>query len=680
MKNIKNNPFLQPRENKYDAIPFDKIKTEDYMPTFEYALELAKANIEKIKSNKSKANFENTILAFETSGELLDEVSSTYFNLYSVESDDKFKALAQQISPMLSAFKNDIMTDANLFRRIKKVYDSRNDMVLTTERMRLVEKFYHDFERNGALLDKEGKLKLRNIETELSKLGPQFSQNLLKATNSFKLHITDENELIGLPDSAKEAAAFTAKQNGKDEGWMFTLQSPSLTPIFKYAKNRELRKKLYMKFRSRAFKGEFDNRQILKKIADLQYNRSKLLGYENLAEYKLEERMAKDTTEVKEFLDSIYSVAINPAKNELNELKKLALEMDGISNLYPWDVSYYSEKLKKKKFDYDEEELRPYFKFENVVKGLFEVATKLYGLQFNSIDNIPVYHPDVQVYKVNDENKIYIGLLYVDLFPRETKNGGAWMTNYRSQGLSKGKIRRPHVSINANFTPTTDKSPSLLRLGEVETLFHEFGHALHSLLSECEFTTLASPNVFWDFVELPSQVMENWVKEKETLDLFARHYQTGKKIPELLIKKVKAVENFNKGMANITQLTYGFLDMAWFADNPLKIKDVEKFEKEVTEKTRILPEIENTNISCSFAHIFGGGYSAGYYSYKWAELLDADAFEYFKKNGIFNKEIAKSFRENILARGNSEHPMKLYMKFRGKKPDPDAMFRRDGLK
>jgi len=502
---------------------------------------------------------------------------------------------------------------------------------------------------------------------------------VLKATNAFELHITDEAELEGLPQNAKDAAAFTAKKKEKDGGWLFTLQIPSVMPVLKYASNRELRETISRAFRARAYKGEFDNREILKKIADLRQERAELLEYKTHAGYVLEERMAEKPKTVVDFLERIYSIAYPAAKDEVRELAKLAKELDNIDELNSWDSSYYAEKLKKIKYDFDEEELRPYFKVENAVEGLFKVAEKLYNISFAEVKNIPVYNEDVKVYELKDKDGSHLGLLYVDLFPRETKRSGAWMTNFKTQGYENGKVRRPHVAIVANLTPSTDKNPSLLELNEVKTLFHEFGHALHGLLSDCTYKTLASPNVYWDFVELPSQIMENWVMEKQALDLFARHYKTGEKLPDELIQKVKDAENFNKGMANIRQLSFGFLDMAWHAHDPRKIDDVKAFEDKVNEKTRLYPKVDGGIISCSFAHIFAGGYSSGYYSYKWAEVLEVDSFQLFKENGIFNQEIADSFRKNILARGNTAHPMELYVKFCGREPDPDAMLKRDGL-
>ncbi len=477
MNNKEKNPFLKTFGTPFDTVPFDKITKDDFMPAVEKGLEDAWQNIEKIKNNSDEPNFDNTILAFETSGELLDKVTNTYFNLYSAESDDELKALAQKISPMLAEFSSKVLMDPELFKRVEKVY--QNQEGLNDEQKRLVEYFYKQFVRNGALLSHEKKKRLKEINTEISTLGPKFSQNVLKSTNAFELHITDEKELEGLPQNAKDAAAFTAKKKGKDSGWLFTLQYPSVLPVLKYANNRKLRETVSRAFAARGYKGEFDNRKILKKIADLRQERAELLGYKTHADYVLEERMAEKPKTVLDFLERVYSIAYPTAKEEVKELETLAAETDNLDVLKAWDSSYYAEKLKKIKYDLDEEELRPYFKVENVVDGLFKVAGKLYNISFTELKNVPVYHEDVKVYELKDEDGSHLGLFYVDLFPRETKRSGAWMTNYKTQGYENGKVRRPHVGIVANLTPSTDKNPSLLELNEVKTLFHEFGHALH---------------------------------------------------------------------------------------------------------------------------------------------------------------------------------------------------------
>jgi len=679
MEKNKKNPFFKPFNTKYDAIPFDKIKREHFIPAFEVAMKKGKEEIAEITNLKKRPTFENTILPYETSGELLDRVATTYFNLYNSESDDKFKSLAQKISPKLAAYKNSILLDDDLFQRIKKVYNNSNSADLNIEQRRLLEEIYLNFVRNGANLSEDKKEKLKEIDQQLSKLSPKFSQNLLASTNQFKLHIKDEKKLEGLPESAIVCAAETARKNGKKDGWMLTLQIPSVQPVLKYAKNRELREKITKAYKSRAYKDKYDNREILKEIASLRKKRAELLGYNTHADYILERRMAKNLSTVDEFLERIYQVALPKAKEELAEIKKYAKENDSIEDFSAWDLSYYSEKVKKQKYNFDEEEVRPYLKVENVVSGLFKVAEKLYGLKFKKTDKIPVYNSSVNTYEVFDEAENFIGILYMDLFPRETKRSGAWMTTYRIQGLQGNEIKTPQVSVNANLTPSTENSPSLLNLDEARTIFHEFGHALHALLSGCTYTTLASPNVYWDFVELPSQIMENWLYQKETLDLFARHYKSSDKIPQELVNKIKAVEKYNKGLANIRQLSFNYLDLGWHAKNIKDIEDATKYEDKLLEKTRLLNKVKDTNRSCSFAHVFAGGYAAGYYSYKWAEVLEADAFEMFKEKGFFDRDTANSFKNNILSKGNSQNPERLFKKFRGREPDPDALLKKDGL-
>ena len=679
MKDIKNNPLLSgKRVGKYEAFPFDEFKTEHFLPAVDYALEEAKGNIAKLSADDSEPTFENTLMAMEDCSELLDYVTTVFFNLMGMESDNDFKALAQQIAPKLSELSSSITLDPVIFQKVKTLYENQENLELDAEQQRLLKKTYKSFVRNGANLNDEDKQKLREINQEMSKLNPQFSNNVLNATNAFVLHITDKAELAGIPESALEAAAFTAKKAGKEEGWLFNLQYPSMLPILTYAENRELRKKISGAYGSRAFRDEFDNQEILKKIANYRHQRAQLLGYETHAHYTLEERMAQNPETVMEFLDKIYDAAIDAAKSEVTELCEFAKKLDNIETLEAWDAGFYTEKMKKEKFDFDEEELCPYFKAENVISGVFAIAKKMYGIDFKQVDNIPVYHEEVKTFEVF-KGEDFVGLLYVDLHPRATKRGGAWMTTFRSQGLQQGKVKRPHVAIVANLTPSTDTTPALLRLGEVTTVFHEFGHALHALLSDCHYSTLASPNVYWDFVELPSQIMENWVTEKEALNLFAKHYQTGEVIPDELVEKVKKLQQFHAGMANIRQLSLGYLDMAWHSADPSKVEDVAKFEAEVSEKTRLYPKNPDKNTSVAFSHIFAGGYSSGYYSYKWAEVLEADAFEKFKEDGIFNTETAASFRDNILARGNTKHPMDLYKAFRGRKPDADALLKRDGL-
>lgn len=672
------NPLIEGKKvGKFEVFPFDEIKTEHYMPAIEAGLIEAKENIEKIKNDPATPTFENTILAMDNTSDILEDASNIFFNLLSSESDDKFQALAQKIGPMLSEFGSSIMLDPKLFARVKTVYENMDN--LNDEQKRLVDNNYKSFVRNGALLNDEAKAKLTKLDMEMAQLGPQFSQNVMAQTNAFEHYTTDETELAGIPQMAKDAAAHLAKAKGKESGWMFNLQIPSLLPIVTYADNRELRKKFNLAYGSRALGGKFDNQEIVKRIASIRYERAVILGYKTHADYTLEMRMAENFKNVQDFYDRIYDVAMPIARKEKDELENFAKELDGIDMLMPWDAGYYAEKLKKKLFDFDEEELRPFFKIENVVAGAFEVATKLYGLQFTALKDIPLYHKDVKVYEVTDGKNEHVGLLYVDLFPRETKRGGAWMTRFRSQGLQGGKMMRPLVSIVANLTPSTPDNPSLITMNEATTIFHEFGHALHALLSDCTYTSLSSPNVYWDFVELPSQIMENWVYEKEALDLFAKHYKTGETMPMEMIEKVKKAKNFMAAGANIRQLSLGMVDFGWHGVDPRNIENVVEYENKILEKTSLYPKTDTKNTSCSFSHIFHGGYSSGYYSYKWAEVLEADAFELFLEKGIFDKETAASFRDNILSKGNTKHPMDLYVDFRGRKPDADAMLKRDGL-
>lgn len=674
------NPLLMPFTNKDQAVPFDQIKVTDYIPALDEAIQIAKDNIAKIKSNSAAPNFDNTIFALETATEIADKISMVYSNLEVANADEALQALAAQIYPKLTALSSDIALDADLFKKVKAVYDNRNSLNLNGEQLRLLEKTYLSFTRNGALLEGAAKEKLRQIDQELSVLGPKFSENVLKATNAYEMYLDKKEDVDGLPEGALEAAAAAAEAKGKKGQWLFTLQFPSYLPYMTYAKNRALREKMWKANSSRAFKGEFDNQEIVKKIVSLRDERAKVLNFKTHADFVLAERMAQNPPTVMEFLNKLLAASKNAGKKDLAEVTEFAKKADGITDLQPWDFAYYSEKLKEAKYAFNEEDLRPYFKLENVVEGVFAHAKKLYGLSFKENNAIPVYHPEVKAYEIFEEKSgKYMGLFYTDFFPRETKKGGAWMTQFRNQGMIGGEMKRPHVSIVCNFTKPTPTKPSLLTYDEVRTLFHEFGHALHGMLSDVTFSSLSGPNVYWDFVELPSQIMENWVGEKEGLDLFARHYETNAPMPEDLIKKLKASQKFQAGWASCRQLQFAIMDMAWHTADPSLIKDVDAFEDMATAETRLFPKIAGTNTSVAFSHIFAGGYSAGYYSYKWAEVLDADAFEYFLEEGLFNEDVAKKFKENILSRGGTEHPMELYKKFRGREPDPNALLRRDGL-
>jgi len=681
-KNDKN-PFVKAFANNSwntpdNAIPFDQLHLNDYIPAVQAGIETARANIAKVKNNPAAADFKNTIVALEEAAEMMEAATGVYFNLFSAEASTEMQALAKEISPIGAAFSSEVNLDADLFARVNVVYSQMAKLGLNSEDKMLLEKTYRGFTRNGALLNSQDKEKLRQIDQELSVLGPQFSEHVLKATNLFEMLLTDKKDLAGLPESAVESAAADAKQKNKT-GWLFTLQAPSFIPFMQYSTRSDLREKLWRAYSSRALEGDTSNKKIIMDMIRLRTERAQLLGYKNHAAITLTERMAETPERVFTFLNQLLDVVQPAAVKDVAELRDFAQKLDGTKEVKPWDVAYYSEKLREEKFKFSDEELRPYFQLENVVQGVFAHAQKLYGLQFKKRTDIPLYHPDVNAYEVVDAKNQYIGLFYTDFFPRETKKSGAWMTEFRGQGQFMGEVRRPHVSIVCNFTKPTLSKPSLLTYDEVKTLFHEFGHALHGLLSNVHHRSLSGPNVYWDFVELPSQVMENWVGEKEGLDVFAKHFETGAPIPADLVQKIRDANTFQAGYGALRQLTFAILDMAWHTADPQGIQDVTAFELQATARTRLFEYVPGTGVSTSFSHIFAGGYSAGYYSYKWAEVLDADAFEYFKEKGIFNAEVAAKFRENILSKGGTEHPMELYKKFRGREPDPNALLRRDGL-
>jgi Zn-dependent oligopeptidase len=680
MEKIMTNPLLEKFETPFGTVPFDKISNEHYLPALDTAIEQHKAEIEAIKNNEKGPTFENVIEAMEKSGKLLGTVATVFFNLHSAHTNDEMTEIAKEFSPKLTSHSNDINLDPDLFKKVKSVYDNKDSLELTVEQKTLLEKTYKGFVRNGALLEGEKKDEMRSVDEQLSKLGLQFSDNVLKETNDFLMIIENKDDLAGLPDGAIEAAAMTAKEKGHEGKWAFTLDFPSYIPLVTYAQNRELREKITRAMGSRASKGnERDNKEIVMKIASLRHKRANLLGYATHADFTLEERMALKADNVFSLLNEIKEKALPAAKEHMAEVSAYAKKMDGIEELQSWDYSYYFEKLKKEKYSIDDEMLKPYLKLENVLDGVFQVATKLYGLTFEVRGDIPKYHEDVITYEVKDRKGNHVAIFYGDYFPRASKRGGAWMTTFRDQKMDGKTDVRPHVANVCNFTKPTESKPSLLTFNEVTTLFHEFGHGLHAILSKCHYESLSGPSVFWDFVELPSQIMENWAYEKECLDLFAKHYETGELIPAELVQKLKDSANFGEGRASLRQLSFGLLDMSWHANDPSMISDIEAHEEEVNKDIRLLPKVEGSMSSTAFSHIFAGGYSAGYYSYKWAEVLDADAFEYFKEEGIFNTEVADKFRENILERGGSEHPMELYKKFRGKEPSPDALLRRSGL-
>ena len=670
--------FLEDFNTLYNSAPFNKIQLTDYIPNFKDCIESAKNEVEAISNSSEKPTFENTVSALDFAGQPLDRLSSIFFNLNSAETSDEMQKIAQEVSPWLTEFSNDITLNENLFKRIKSVYDEKDTLNLTTEQQTLLEKKYKGFVRNGALLNEEEKQKLRKIDTELTKLKLKFGENVLAETNNYQLHITNETDLKGLPDGAKEAASDLAKSKNI-EGWVFTLDFPSYLPFVTYADNRELRKKISIAYGKKAFQNnEFDNQQNIKDIVRLRHERANLLGYTSHAHFVLEERMAQNPEKVKSFLNDLLEKAKPAAEREFTELSDFAKELDGINHLEKWDSAYYSEKLKQQKFNLDDEKLKPYFQLENVLNGAFTIAKKLYGIRFNEISTIDKYHEDVKTYEVVDLEGNFVSLFYADFFPRKGKRNGAWMTSYKSQYKKDGENSRPHISNVCNFTPPTKTKPSLLTFNEVTTLFHEFGHGLHGMLANTTYPSLSGTSVYWDFVELPSQIMENWCYQPEALALFAKHYETGEIIPQEYVDKIKESANFLEGMATLRQLSFGLLDMAYHG-KPKTIENVKEFENIAFENTKLYPDVAENCMSTSFSHIFQGGYSSGYYSYKWAEVLDADAFAYFEQNGIFNKEIATKFKEYVLSKGGTEHPMELYKKFRGQEPTPDALLKRAGL-
>ena len=663
---------------KHNTAPFSQIKLEDYKPAFIENIAQAKAEIDAIIANSDAPTFENTIVALDFAGAPLDRLSSIFFNLNSAETCDEMQKIAQEVSPLLTEFSNDISLNEDLFKRVKAVYDHKDSLTLTTEQATLLDKKFKGFSRNGALLNEEDKLKLREIDTELAKIKLTYGENVLAETNNYQLQITNEEDLKGLPDGAKEMAASLAKS--KDlEGWVFTLDFPSYLPFVTYVENRELRKEIAIAAGKKSFQNdEFDNKENVKRIVELRHKRANLLGYKSHSDFVLEERMAQNPEKVLSFLNDLLEKAKPAAQKEFAQLTAFAKELDGIDQLEKWDGAYYSEKLKQKLFNFDDEILKPYFKLENVLKGAFTVAEKLFGITFKEVFDIDKYHEDVQTFEVLDFEGKLVAIFYSDFFPRKGKRNGAWMTSYKPQYIKNGINERPHVSIVCNFTPPTETKPSLLTFNEVTTLFHEFGHALHGMLANTSYPSLSGTSVYWDFVELPSQIMENWCYEPEALALFAKHYETGEIIPQIYVEKIKESASFLEGMATLRQLSFGILDMTYHGKSQT-IEDVKAFEKQAMAGTSLYPDVEENCMSTSFSHIFQGGYSSGYYSYKWAEVLDADAFAYFQEKGIFNKEVATKFKENVLSKGGTELPMELYKKFRGQEPKADALLKRAGL-
>ena len=681
--------LTQKFNTKHNTAPFSQIKLEDYQPAFEENIAKARAEVDAITSNPEAPTFENTIEALDFSGEALDRLSSIFFNLNSAETCDEMQKIAQDVSPLLTAFSNDIALNEDLFKRVKAVYDQKETLTLSPEQATLLDKKFKSFSRNGALLSDEKKEILRGIDKILAKLSLTFGENVLAETNNYKLHLTNEADSKGLPDGAKEMARSLAKSNDL-EGWMFTLDFPSYLPFITYIENRELRKEMVIAAGKKAFQeNDYDNQENVKNIVALRHDRARLLGYKSHSHFVLEERMAQTPEKVQSFLNDLLSKAKPAAEKEFAQLTAFAKELDGIDHLEKWDGAYYSEKLKQKLFNLDDEILKPYFKLENVLKGAFTIAEKLFGITFNEVFDIEKYHDDVQTFEVSfpssrESKNELVAVFYTDFFPRKGKRNGAWMTSFKPQYIKEEINERPHVSIVCNFTPpivSSEKSeakPSLLTFNEVTTLFHEFGHALHGMLANTTYPSLSGTSVYWDFVELPSQIMENWCYEPEALALFAKHYLTGEIIPQEYVDKIKESASFLEGMATLRQLSFGILDMS-FHGEPQEILTVKSFEKSAMDGTTFYPDVAENCMSTSFSHIFQGGYSSGYYSYKWAEVLDADAFVYFQEKGIFDKETALKFKDTILSKGGTELPMELYKRFRGQEPKPEALLKRAGL-
>ena len=669
-----NNPLLSKSTLPYGAPQFDKIENQHYIPAFKQAIEEAKSEVDAIINNTEAPTFENTIEALEYAGSALNKVSHIFYNLLEANTSDEMQNIAEEITPLTTEFSMYVSLNESLFQRIKKIYDQKNLLNLNAEETRLLEKTYDGFARNGANLSPEKKEIYSKYIEELSLLSLQFSKNVLAATNAFSLDLTDEADLIGLPDYVKEQAADAAK-NKELEGWHFDLTAPSYIPFMKFSDRRDLREKMYRAYNTRAFEGELDNSQIIKRIAELRILTAKLLGYTNFAEYQTERRMVKNPNAVNEFLNKLLVPALPKAKQEVAELNAFAKD-NGFEeeNLMPWDFSFYAEKLRVERYDLSDEQLKPYFQLEHCIKAIFDLANKLYGLTFYELNDIPVYHKDVKVYDIKDKDGSHLSLFYADFFPRESKRGGAWMTEFKGQRIYNDIEERPFISIVTNFTKPTADTPSLITHDEFTTLLHEFGHALHGIMTKGKYESMTGTSVDHDFVELPSQIMENWCYEPEYLNTFAKHYQTGETIPNELIEKIVESKNYLSAYYHIRQLQFGILDMAWHSLTEIFDESPLTFEKNTLSATNVLPSIPECIISTAFSHIFAGGYCAGYYSYKWAEVLAADGFSLFKEKGIFNKETADSFRE-LLTKGDSIDPAILYRNFRGHDPEPEALLK-----
>ena len=673
------NPFLTEYHTPLGTTPFHLIKTEHFEPAMEEGMKAHNRDVDAIVNNSDKPTFANTIVALEKSGALLDRVTTVFGNLLSAETSDELEVLAERMMPRLSEHSNNISLNERLFARIKQVYDETKQGALSQEDYMLLQNTYNSFIRNGANLTSEQKERFRQLSAELSVLTLKFSQNNLKETNRYELLLTPE-QTDGLPTSALDAYAQAAKDKNQ-EGYLVTLQAPSFVPFMKYSSHRELRKQLYMAYNTQCtHDDEFNNLEIVQKLVNLRLERAQLLGYSTVADYVLSKRMAENSDNVYKLLNELLDAYKPTAHQEVEDVKTLAKELEGKDfELMPWDWAYYSEKLKEKKFNLNEEELRPYFELKKVIQGVFGLATRLYGITFKENPNIPVYHPDVKAYEVKDKDDSFLAVLYADFHPRASKRSGAWMTNYKEQWKDENGNSRPHVSVTMNFTKPSEEKPALLTFSEVNTFLHEFGHALHGIFANTTYQSMSGTNVYWDFVELPSQIMENFAIEKDFLNTFAKHYQTGENIPEDMIQRIVDASNFNVAYACLRQLSFGLLDMAWYTRTEPFEGNVRNYEKQAWLKAQILPSVEDTCMTVQFSHIMSGGYAAGYYSYKWAEVLDADAFSLFQKNGIFDAETANSFRENVLSKGGTEHPMTLYKRFRGQEPNIDALLKRNAI-